>query len=190
MQNKQHTVINLPTLSVGASCHKEQISRNTSLKVPYFHHIVAQNYTIYTLFIFNPVYIYTKKLQKITQNWSQNSRFCRSKAHPPPNFHTLHTIFSIHYLYKLYKSTHQKQSRKSGENAFLILSILINFSAPQTRNPMSKRAKIRYNRNLKHIKNIKYQPQNRSASHIKYRRTCGSNKCVHVTGTPHGEDGG
>ena len=46
MQNKQHTMINLPTLSVGASCHREQISRNTSLKVPYFHHIVAQNYTI------------------------------------------------------------------------------------------------------------------------------------------------
>ena len=39
-------MINLPTLSVGASCHREQIGRNTLLKVPYFHHIVAQNYTI------------------------------------------------------------------------------------------------------------------------------------------------
>ena len=61
MQNKQHTVINLPTLSVGVSCHGRAIRRNTSLKVPYFHHIVAQNYTIYILFIFNPVYIYTEK---------------------------------------------------------------------------------------------------------------------------------
>ena len=64
MQNKQHTMINLPTLSVGASCHREQIGRNTLLKVPYFHHIIAQNYTIYILFIFNPVYIIPKSCKK------------------------------------------------------------------------------------------------------------------------------
>ena len=64
MQNKQHTMINLPTLSVGASCHREQICHNTSLKVPYFHHIVAQNCTIYILFIFHPVYIIPKNSKK------------------------------------------------------------------------------------------------------------------------------
>lgn len=58
-------MINLPTLSVGASCHREQIGHNTPLKVLYFHHIVAQNCTIYILFIFNPVYIYRKKSLRI-----------------------------------------------------------------------------------------------------------------------------
>ena len=58
-------MINLPTLSVGASCHREQIGRNTSLKVPYFHYIVVQNYTIYIPSTFNPVYIYRKKSLRI-----------------------------------------------------------------------------------------------------------------------------
>ena len=110
----------------------------------------------------------------------------------------LHLIF-IHiiqsFLYTICtnctKIHTKKQFRKSEEKARLILSILIDFSAPQTRNGIPSHTKIHYNRKLKHAKYfLYYQPQNRSASHIKYRRTCGSNKCVHVTGTPHGEDGG
>ena len=85
----------------------------------------------------------------------------------------------------------ENSPEKSGEKARLILSILIDFYSPQTRNGIPSHTKIRYNRKLKHAKYFyKYRPQNRSASHIKYRRTCGSNKGVHVTGTPHGEDGG
>ena len=83
-------MINLPTLSVGASCHKEQISRNTSLKAPYFHHIVAQNYTIYILFIFNPMYIIPKNSKKSLRIEAKTADFAALK-------HILRLIF-IHII--------------------------------------------------------------------------------------------
>ena len=120
-------MINLPTLSVGASCHREQIGRNTSLKAPYFHHIVAQNYTIYILFIFNPVYIIPKSCKKSLRIEAKTADFAALSRILRLIF--IHIIQS--FLYNICtnctKIHTKKQSRKSGEKAFLILSILIVF---------------------------------------------------------------
>ena len=113
---------------------------------------------------FNPMYIMPKSCKKSLRIEAKATDFT-------PLNHILRLIF-IHiiqsFLYTICtnctKIHTKKQSRKSGEKAFLILSILIDFSTPQTRNDIPSRAKIRYNRNLKHIKYFyKYQPQNHSA---------------------------
>ena len=145
-------MINLPTLSVGASCHREQIGRNTLLKVPYFHHIVAQNYTIYILFIFNPVYIIPKSCKKSLRIEVKATDF--SPLNCILRLIFIHIIQSFLYTIctNCTKIHTKKQFRKSEEKARLILSILIDFSTPQMRNGIPSRAKIHYNRKLKHAK--------------------------------------
>ena len=120
MQNKQHTVINLPTLSVGASCHsganQPQYTTKSSLFSPYSRTKLYYLSMFHILFIFNPVHIYRKKSLRIeakTADFAALNRVLRLIF--------IHIIQS--FLYTIctnYTKAHtKKQSRKSREKAFL-----------------------------------------------------------------------
>ena len=101
----------------------EQISRNTPLKAPYFHHIVAQNYTICPCSIF---YLYLILCIFIPKSCKKSLRIEAKTADFAALNRVLRLIF-IHiiqsFLYTIctnYTKAHtKKQSRKSREKAFL-----------------------------------------------------------------------